>query len=142
MPRNKSQGFDEQLKTAYQQAVYRIFQPPISWKIGELAPEIEDLFHDYKAETAIFITAANPYSQICSAEKNKDNHLDLEKWIQEKQLPYIKGQGEDPLGVWPPEESFLLLGLNATEGVELGRYWQQNAVVLLETGCPPTLLWC
>lgn len=142
MSRNKSQGFDEQLKTAYQQAVYLIFEPPISWKIGVLAPEIEALLHVHQAETAIFITAANPYSQICSDQKNKENLLDLEKWIEEKQLTYFKGQGEDPLGVWPPEESFLLLGLNAKEGVTLGRYWQQNAVVLLEKGCPPTLLWC
>jgi hypothetical protein len=140
--RNKLQGFDEQLKTAYQQAVYRIFQPPISWRIGVLAPEIEVLLHDYKVKTAIFITAANPYSQIFSAQKNKENLLDLEKWIEEKQITAFKGQGEDPQGVWPPEESFLLLGLNAKEGVALGHYWQQNAVVLLETGSPPTLLWC
>lgn len=142
MSRNKSQGFDEELKTAYQQAVYSIFQPPISWKIGVIEPAIEDLLRDYKTASAIFITAANPYSQICSDDKNKDNNHALEKWIKENQLTYFKGQGEDPQGTWPPEESFLLLGINAKEGAALGRHWRQNAVVLLEKGLSPTLLWC
>ena len=142
MSRNKSQGFDEELKKAYQKAVYRIFQPPICWTIGVVEPAIENLLRDYKTETAIFLTAANPYSKILSEDKNKDNNHALEEWIKENQLTYFKGQGEDPLGVWAPEESFLLLGLNIQEGTALGRYWQQNAVVWLERGKPPTLLWC
>jgi hypothetical protein len=140
--RNKSQGFDEEFKTAYQQAVYRIFTPSIQWKIGVLAPAIEELLLKYKVETAIFLTAANPFSEICSAQENEDNNHTLEKWIKENQLTYFKGQGEDPQGVWLPEESFLILGLDANEGVMLGRSWKQNAVVLLEKGLPPTLLWC
>lgn len=142
MSRNKSQGFDEQLKTAYEQALYCIDQPAISWEIGVKSPALEHLLTLHKADTAIFVTAANPYSQIYSPKENRDHHQALEKWIKENQLIFFKGRGEDPQGEWPPEESFLILGLNAEEGIQLGRHWQQNAVVLFEIGLPPTLLWC
>ncbi|WP_020539572.1 DUF3293 domain-containing protein [Lewinella cohaerens] len=142
MPRNKSQGFDEQLKTAYQQAIYRIFMPPISWKIGTVEPGIDKLLQANGAKKAIFLTASNPYSNICSVQKNKEANEALLAWIKENNYTFFEGQGEDPLGVWPPEQSFLILGINAKEALVLGQDWQQNAVVFVEANKPPTLLWC
>lgn len=142
MPRNKSQGFDEQLKTAYQQAIYRIFAPPINWKIGTIEPDIDKLLRANGAKKAIFLTASNPYSKLCSIQENKEANETLLAWIKENSYTFFEGQGEDPQGVWPPEQSFLIIGIDAKEAIALGQDWHQNAVVFIEASKPSILLWC
>lgn len=142
MSRNKSSQFDEQLKTAYEQAVYRIFTPALYWKIGDQLPQIDTLLQDHSVNSAIFITACNPFSQLCTPAENQQKTAALALWLDQQGLTAISGQGEDPNGVWPPEHSFLILGVNAQEGKLLGRQWQQNAVVQLRAGQPVKLLWC
>lgn len=94
------------------------------------------------ANSAIFITAYNPHSQILPDVVNQARNTELEQWIVTNEHLIIKGQGEDPTGTWPPEASFLIPKLSIDEGKALGRCWEQNAVVFLRVGDAAQLVWC
>jgi hypothetical protein len=94
------------------------------------------------ADSAIFITAYNPHSQLLSDADNQNRNTELEQWIIVNGHLVIKGQGEDPTENWPPEASFLIPQLGMEEGKALGRYWEQNAVVFLRVEDVAQLVWC
>ena len=52
----------------------------------------------------------------------------------------LAGQGRHPDGGWPPEPSLLVLGLDRVAASELGRRWDQNAVVWVGEDATPELV--
>jgi hypothetical protein len=52
----------------------------------------------------------------------------------------IKGAGSDPSGGWPPEESFLVLGLGLEAARTLGREFHQNALLWTDHDAIPRLI--
>lgn len=81
--------FDEELKIAYQKAIYRIFTPPLQWKIGDSSVEIDTLLKNNAVTSAIFISACNPFSQICSSEENEQKTAALAEWLKQQQLSFM-----------------------------------------------------
>lgn len=133
---------DQDLQNAYEKATYQIVDPPISWLIGDTVPRLDALFIEHSVRTGCFVTAHNPYSILTPVEENQSNQERLFQLIQVKGWPYYAGWGLDPAGVWPPEASFLVLGLSEKESKLIGRQFRQNAVVFLEIGAPAQLLPC
>jgi hypothetical protein len=91
-------------------------------------------------KSAAFITACNPYSRSTSSEENEARGRRLRLDIQRLGLTHFEGQGRDPSGQWPPEDSLLVLGLSRESALELGARYEQNALLWADTDAVPRLL--
>ena len=50
------------------------------------------------------------------------------------------GLGNDPLGEWPGEESFLTLAINREDAMKRCTEFEQNAIVFIEDGVPELIM--
>lgn len=114
----------------------------ITLLIGSESPELDAILSSSDLESAIFITAWNPFSELksdCENRKlNDELRTDLLKLLPENRV--ISGFGEDPSGEWPGEDSFLALGISLEEGIRLARKYQQNAFVYHHVGAKTELV--
>ena len=133
---------DQDLQNAYEKAVYSISKPPISWKVGNKSPELDELLRSYDVTVATFITAYNPKSMQLAKKENQVRNAELANVLNQAGYTYINGQGEDPEGVWLAEASYLVLGMGIKEALPLGRRFVQNAVLIIAMGKPVRLLLC
>jgi hypothetical protein len=132
---------DPQLLAAYLAAEYVIFgEPPIVLRIGEQSEALGSLLEDTGAETAAFVTAANPGGEPAPAEENALATEALFLAQQAAGYTCLAGEGRDPLGEWPAEPSVLVLGIARGEAEILGRSYEQNAIVVIERGRAPELV--
>lgn len=135
------------IQEIYQMAHYSVLVPSVSGKnielsfrIDESNQQIEELLAKHQRSTACFITACNPNGQRIDEKENEARMKELETLIQQKQLPYYFGQGEDPKGAWI-EKSLLVVGLELGEADQLAHHFEQNAIVWLQRGSAPALRW-
>jgi len=128
-----------QLEIAYHKTNY-VFSAPnvIRLNIGKPNHLIDKLFNQFNCSTGGFITASNPQSKKTTLEANRIANLKLEELLIGK--VYFHGVGIDPDTEWK-EESFMVLGIEKMALVELGRTFEQNAVVHVEKGHAPELVW-
>ena len=133
---------DEDLQNAYKKAVYRIFKPEISWKVGEHSSELDQLLLQYDVEVATFVTACNPHSRLLPAQENAARNTELRQVLEKREYSYLDGQGEDPQGHWPAEVSYLVLDMDEVNARLLGRQFSQNAVLVITAGQAVRLLFC
>lgn len=87
-----------------------------------------------------FVTAYNPRSQPLSGEENQKRHRELEREIQRLGLESAPGSGASPDGSWF-EEGFILFGVGLEPALELGRRFEQHAILWGEGG-RVGLAWC
>ena len=76
-----------------------------------------------------------PLRKALSDAENKDRNKALKSSLSDK-YKVFDGLGTDPLGEWPGEESFLILGINRQNAMKLGTEFEQNAIVIIEDGVP------
>jgi hypothetical protein len=128
-----------QLEIAYKKTNY-VFSAPnvIRLNIGKPNPLVDKLFNQLNFSTGGFISACNPESKKTTPEKNRKANLKLEELLIDKVFFY--GVGIDPDTEWK-EESFMVLGIKKVELIELGRTFKQNAVIYVEKGHAPELVW-
>ena len=95
------------------------------------------------SEHWVFITAWNPRSQLLSAVQNQERQESLIQEVRRKKLSFYPGVGRAPDGApsWS-EDSILVVGLNESLSVELGRRFEQNAVLVGSVGHPAALTAC
>ena len=68
-------------------------------------------------------------SQETNVKDNNQNNKQLELILKNKKLPFIHAEGICPDNKWPGEESFLILGMTLNAAKELGKKFNQNAIV-------------
>ena len=125
----------------YKCAEYVILSsPPISFKVDQRSPDLDQLMLRYGVSTAGFITACNPHGIQQSDELNELAMNQLKLAIEELGLPYFSGFGKGPVGEWH-EDSYLVMGMDSDFASKLGRFYQQNALVMLIKGQSPELVW-
>jgi hypothetical protein len=128
------------LLQAYERAEYVVFgEPDLVIRIGELNPDLDDLMEADGGETAAFITAANPFGESQDEWENRLAMIALAQVIDGK-YPCYSGEGRDPKGEWNPEPSLLVIGIAREDAEDLGRRYDQNAIVFIEEGRPPELV--
>lgn len=126
---------------SYKSADYHVdASPSFILKIGMHSLELESIFKTSHKYTAAFITAFNPYSQELSNQENKDRNLRLEELIQSLGFDYIHGEGKCGDGDWDGEESFLILGIGEKQASDIGKEYEQNAIVWCDKDAIPQLL--
>ena len=125
----------------YSHAEYVVLSsPPVIFKIDERCTELDQLLDSCHVSLAGFITACNPKGLHQSDGENILAMNQLLSAIDDLRLPYFKGFGRDPEGAWK-EDSYLIMGIELDQACQLGRLFDQNAIVMLARNMVPKLVW-
>jgi len=114
--------------------------PEFTLNVDKQSEELKSLFKQNRVDSAVFITAWNPYGEQFSAEENHARNNNLKDELDLRSLKLINGFGQDPLGEWAGEDSFLVLGINLEASKELGAQFEQNAVIWSDKDAIPQLI--
>ncbi|MDB5228938.1 MAG: hypothetical protein JWN78_3131 [Bacteroidota bacterium] len=117
---------------------FRIFQNDISFKIGDVCKPLDKLLEQYNKTTWAFMTAWNPYCESLPENKNMERHLQLKKKLDGYAIFEGEAIGEDKS--YPPERSFLILGIRREEACVLAEEFPQYAIVVGEKNNAAELL--
>ena len=109
-------------------------------RVGQRSSELERLTRETELQGALFITAFNPLGRRQDDDANAMAHELLGAQLRNMSTVVIEGSGADPIGGWPPEGSFLALGIGAEDARRLGRHFRQDAVVWAGNDAIPELL--
>jgi hypothetical protein len=95
---------------AYREAKYVVEHiSPITLHVGQSSLRLSSLLKEHQVNTAAFITAYNPYSNVLSEQENISAHNSLIKDINALGLQTFHGFGQDLNEQWPKERSVLIL---------------------------------
>lgn len=133
---------NESLLRAYEATNYVVHAAAhkIVLRIQEPSPELKSLFQLYGKSAAAFITAYNPFSHQTSEEDNRRAQACLRRDLEAASIVILDGYGQGTIGDWPPEPSFLAIGIDRQEAEVLGRRYKQNAIVWIGDDGVPALV--
>lgn len=122
----------ESLVKAYQQAIYSVDGTDgiFELRVGERSGDLIILLSEAQLECWAYITAENPGSELLTSEQNNQRTESLKAHLKKEDFPYFCGEGRSPENSWPPEKSFLILGISETEAVELAQTFGQKALLI------------
>ena len=115
-------------------------EPAFTLNVGKVSKELKALLKQNNVTSASFITAWNPYSKSLSDEENKARNNELKNELIIRSLKFIDGFGQDQLGQWSGEDSFLVLGIELEASKKLGSQFEQNAIVWSDKDAIPQLI--
>jgi hypothetical protein len=125
---------------AYREALYRVeaLEGPFVLRVDVPSPELLALFDLHRVSGAAYVTAYNPEGRLAPQKENQRRQQELEADLN----PWVcfPGAGEDPAGKWPPEPSFLVLGIPLEKAKALGKKYRQNAILWMEADAVPRLV--
>lgn len=130
---------DEKWGAAYRRAHYRVND--FSLRIGRPHPEFDTWLTRAAATHYLILTAHNPYSTPLPSPVNAARHATLLALLDARGYRYVAASGHDPAGSWPAEHGVCLLDAPEWEGPEIGRLFEQHALVEGRRGGSPKLLW-
>lgn len=108
-------------------------------RIGEQSSTVAGLLEQNAAESAVLVTAFNPFSILLPIEVNRLRQTHLRLGLEAKGLASIDAEGRDPSGRWEPEPSFLVLGPTSEQVEQMLLTYQQHAVVHITAAGEVTL---
>ena len=111
-------------------------------RVGNTHTELDAVLATHNVGNWVYITACNPASHQLSDSDNSRRQKYLEDWICEAGRVYFTGQGVGDGGKWPPEPSFLVLGVSRPDAIQWGHKFGQNAVVWGERSKAAMLVDC
>jgi hypothetical protein len=126
------------LKEAYCNTRFTLFELPFEIKVGQLCPALDELLQKHGVKDWAYITAWNPRSKSLSEKENEDRQEDLKAMLKDYRL--LEGEGIGADTSWPPERSALVLGIPKAEAANIGRKFEQNAIVVGRLGQTAELL--
>ncbi|MEO8717028.1 MAG: DUF3293 domain-containing protein [Burkholderiales bacterium] len=129
------------LIVAYLGAEYVVFgEPELVLRVGEPSKELDALLEAEGADTAAYVTAANPNGRFAGKAENLLATTALLEAQRVAGYACFAGEGRDPQAEWLPEPSVLVVGMTRREAEVLGRSYEQNAIVFIEKGKAPELV--
>lgn len=134
---NLGQLFEEYLNTNY---VVSDGGVELTMRIHEKNSDLDDVFSKEGEKTGVFLTAYNPHSKELSRAENESRQAELISILKEKGYKFFYGYGEGDNVNWKPEPSFLIVGIDFQNSLDLAGKFEQNAFVYLEKGKPPILI--
>ncbi|WP_372722682.1 DUF3293 domain-containing protein [Novipirellula sp.] len=132
----------QELDDAYRQTIYwcELPEQSVAIRIGHKHPVLDDALRNEAVNEWAFITAYNPHSTLKTPPQNRAMNERLECEIARLGYSCWHGTGIDPKGKWPPEASFLVVGIEPSSAADLGRKYHQNAIVIGRVGGAAELL--
>ncbi len=126
---------------AYLAAEYRFWgERPLVLRIGRASHDLAAVCRDREVSSAAVITAWNPRGLIVSPGDNHAAQAALIARLDALGLAHEPGQGADPDGVWAPEDSRLVFGVDRQAAAGLAADFDQNAIVWMGADAVPKLL--
>lgn len=126
---------------AYRRAHYCVDAlPSFVLRVDAPSAALQALQRRHGCACSVFITACNPGSQLLDPQVNALRQRALLEQLRTGAHTLFSGYGRDPDGLWPPEPSFLVLGLELDAAQQLGRRHEQNAVVWSGADAVPRLI--
>jgi hypothetical protein len=126
---------------AYRETEYRVLGTvPAVLRVGVRCADLEVLHRAHLTTCSAFVTACNPLGQIVSDRSNARQQQALVEEISRRGLVAIPGIGVHPTGEWRGEPSYLVPGLSREAAEELGRQFEQNALIWSGADAVPELL--
>ena len=130
-----------EFRDIYQNAKYGVLSSPsIEFSISQRSIHLDQLLTQYQQSTAGFITACNPWGKGLGKDMNHAKMAQLEKDLIKTKLPYLNAFGTNSEGTWK-EESFLIIGIDKQDASQLGRQYEQNAIIWVVKEQVPELIW-
>lgn len=129
---------------AYEKTSFRVNASPdtvFAIRCGEHSPILDALLGKSGASTWAYITACNPGSTLLSPEENEERMCRLRVCIERLGHVFLPGEGVPDKAGWPPEPSFLVVGITEQEAASLARLFQQKAILVGSHGACARLLW-
>jgi|688.fasta_scaffold1696703_1 hypothetical protein len=117
----------ENLIDAYKGTKFMVFDLPIVIEIDKKCRELDELLNQQHANEWAYITAWNPFSKTLPDDENDRRHLALTELLQG--FTYFEGEGVGSDASWKPEKSLLILSIPKTKAIEIGKIFEQNAIV-------------
>jgi hypothetical protein len=126
---------------AYQQTEYRVHgSVPIILQVGVRSAQLAILHQVHRTDCSAFVSACNPLGVLIDDAANTQRQEALAAQISRLGHIAIAGIGQHPTGTWPAEPSFLVLGLSRAGAQQLGRKFEQNAILWANAAAIPELL--
>ena len=127
---------------AYLDTHYRVGVGPDAFvlRVGQQSAALALRYAAIGSDCALFITAFKPFGQSQDDSANEAAHAHLGEQLRAVSEHVIEGEGADSTGKWKPEKSYFAFGINADAARELGRHFQQDAVVWIGKDAVPQLL--
>ena len=127
---------------AYQSTSYRVVscRDPFILRVGVPSKALSELFQESGCRSAVFITADNPFGQMLSAKANAMRQERLANRLAALTEHVLEGEGQGDDKTWPPETSFLALGIGRDQACALGSQFEQNAIVWADEDAIPELI--
>jgi hypothetical protein len=113
----------------------------VTLNIGKHNRDFDRVLDQRQATTAVVVTAYNPRSVVLSEAENAARHVALTALLEARGHDYALGEGRDPTGHWKPELECVVFGIPVETGLELARRFEQNAIVFVEKGGVPALVY-
>mgnify|MGYP002527783628 CR=1 FL=1 len=110
--------------------------------VDELSPELDRLLTLHHAKEWAYRTAHNPRPQRMTAGDHNRRNQRLLKRMLGHGFPCFKGKGVGEEGEWPPEDSYLILGISRLDAISLEVEFGQNAIVVGRRGKAPEIVEC
>ena len=130
---------DPELISAYRAAEYRV-EDGFVLLIDQPSQALDAWQAAKNVRCSALITACNPAGRQAERRWNQAATADLEAWLEQQNLPFTPAAGLDPQTHWPAEPGFLIAGLNLEPARELGRRFNQNAIVCAGSDATPRLI--
>jgi len=129
------------LIVAYLGAEYVVYgEPVLVFRIGEPNDGLDALLEAEGADTAAYVTAANPRGRLAGKTENVLASTALLRAQKDAGYACYAGEGRDPQEEWPAEPSVLVVGISRAEAMVLGRSYEQIAIVFVRKGRAPELV--
>ena len=127
---------------AYLATDYRVghTEHDIILNIGEHSERLATLFTSSGVACGAFLTAFNPRGAIQSEEANERGHAELAAMLRDQGLQAVEGSGSEDGTEWPAEKSYFALGLQLDAAKQIGRYFDQDAIVWVGADAVPQLI--
>ncbi len=126
---------------AYRETEYGVEDDaPFYLSIGRFSEPLARLQARHGVDCSAYLTACNPFGRLAGAGFNARRQRQLADDLRGMNRLFLSGAGRHPNGTWPPEPSFLVLGLTRGEARALGDKYEQNAVVCCGPRAVPRLV--
>ncbi|MEP4891924.1 MAG: DUF3293 domain-containing protein [Aliiglaciecola sp.] len=126
---------------AYKNTEYVVFaDPQFIILVDKYSHDLQALMYQYECKQAAFITAYNPHSQLVADSQNLKAQTQLINELHNLGYKVLSGQGRDPQGLWPAEDSVLVFNIDKSRAIKFAKKYAQNAIIWIQNDGIPQLL--
>jgi hypothetical protein len=129
-------------RRSYVATAYQVAPPDgPTLRIGRPDPEAAAWLAGAGLRRVGLMTAYHPMSRLRPDRLNRARMALLAARVARAGLPALPSQGQGA-GDWPPEPGLAVAAPTRGVALRLARRWRQHAIVWVEPGRAPRLLWC